>query len=1172
VPPRKPRSDDRRIEEPSLDDGEEGGHWAQRKAWMERRRGLYADGPRILARASAARAEEELMAAKAPPGAPGSRNWTPIGPSAVGYGQASGEPVVSGRVLGIEVGPGSTHAYAGVADGGIWRWRRDTALNPPFEHWEPQDDFVLAPTAPAAAANSLSVGDIAVAFDPGGDPDLDTIFVGTGEGHVNRIMGTVGGSYFGVGVRISLPAAPPNARAWTIETYATPAPVQPATFRLVLDTDVPTRPWAATSGGLYRRTAAAGTPWAQIGTGGANALPGGMVTDVRVTGTTATATKAIYAAVANVGVFQSTDDGANWAQLPGLPGPNAPGRISLALDESVAHTDVVYALCEHASGSGVNRQLFRFRLADGRFREVRQMPGVGVLTGTQGDYDLAIAVAPGNVNRVFVAGAVVLSDATSQGEWELAAYRGTIANPSANVFTFGFAGANNDEARAHRDATFVGRGVHGDGHCFAFGRDVAGTELATDVWIGCDGGVFRSTASGDNGTFTALNTGLATIQLTYLDNHPVHESVVVAGCQDNGVVRTLGDATWLENPKSDGGGVAIDQTFPWRMIGQTFNDSFFVSANAGREWRGVQIGAPEGVAFYTQLCSAPAAGGPPPPVATPNPGWCLAGATRVWATFDWGTTWVTLPAATTPPPGNVAQDLLDGSLVVSLVWPVPNRVYAATQLGVFRIDYNPVAAAWAAPVNLGAPPGLALGATEITDIAVADPATDDLYVSLGGVGEHVFWFDQAAAAWRNTASLTRFDAPVQAIEADLASPNDVWVGTDVGMYHATHVRPAVGVPRSWTWTPAPGPSQGMPEAAVTDLQIQASTRMLRAATHGRGAWELPVSVNVGRDPDLFLRMNPADNGRRHAAARNTADPTRIRRDNATPITVDWGDSPDLKIRRGIAAQAPHAFPGNLRLQSPRMTGQGVRRWQRYAARRGIDLGVHGADGTFGPATDAAVRELQRRLGLLVWSNGNVTDGVVGRRTWAATAGYPALAARLDHRAFTMDVQDDHVEASGLLLADATGTNRVFLQLHNRGSRDVPAARVRALLLLAAQTGAGAAPDLPAGWDARLANADVTAWTGAWTFADPPAPYRSPVVPLGSREPQVVEWQVDFAARGFNPGDTVVMLAFLTTTAPGAPNEPADVLTNAEVRVRQLVEGERRVAARRVRLDAVSAVP
>ena len=109
--------------------------------------------------------------------------------------------------------------------------------------------------------------------------------------------------------------------------------------------------------------------------------------------------------------------------------------------------------------------------------------------------------------------------------------------------------------------------------------------------------------------------------------------------------------------------------------------------------------------------------------------------------------------------------------------------------------------------------------------------------------------------------------------------------------------------------------------------------------------------------------------------------------------------------------------------------------------------------------------------------------IVGRDTWTATVSYPPLPARIDHQQFVVDVRSDVDEVTGILIGDATGTNRVFLQVRNRGHVEVRPADVRALLLLARQDGAGNPPNLPAAWAARVVAGDATAWTGAdWSFA------------------------------------------------------------------------------------------
>lgn len=66
----------------------------------------------------------------------------------------------------------------------------------------------------------------------------------------------------------------------------------------------------------------------------------------------------------------------------------------------------------------------------------------------------------------------------------------------------------------------------------------------------------------------------------------------------------------------------------------------------------------------------------------------------------------------------------------------------------------------------------------------------------------------------------------------------------------------------------------------------------------------------------------------------------------------------------------------LSLTRPPMTGADVREVQQALIAKGFSLGEDGADGIFGPMTDAAVRAFQRQQNLRV-------DGIVGRATRSA---------------------------------------------------------------------------------------------------------------------------------------------------------------------------------------------
>jgi hypothetical protein len=125
----------------------------------------------------------------------------------------------------------------------------------------------------------------------------------------------------------------------------------------------------------------------------------------------------------------------------------------------------------------------------------------------------------------------------------------------------------------------------------------------------------------------------------------------------------------------------------------------------------------------------------------------------------------------------------------------------------------------------------------------------------------------------------------------------------------------------------------------------------------------------------------------------------------------------------------------------------------------------------------------------------------------------------------------------LQMADRSGINQVFIQVHNRGLTPVRGDQVWVLLLMspsaASSIGSGAA--LPAQFSTHMQARDPhPVWLGNdWAFADPTTPYRYLPGILDVRTPQVVEYKIDFSTTGFNQvGKHICLAAFVTSTIPG----------------------------------------
>jgi hypothetical protein len=872
---------------------------------------------------------------------------------------------VAGRIRDLAVSPDGTRIYAASAVGGLWYSGDGGAA------WQPVGGFVTAPgrTLPLSTT-TLACGAVHVRFRIG--PAEDEVWLGTGEPdplrHPNDEM--VQGYYGGIGVLSALgpAAAAPGTDPWTAEAVALRGA---AVFSLAEDPAIPRRLVAATTRGLHTHNPAAAPgadPWSLVvvprwetpangGVGPGSALV--VVTDVVWAG------GRLWVAVRQAGTpltaLWRSDGGpaGPWTEVP-LPGARtvggAPQVTRLTLAVAPGNADVLYVL-------GSSPRMWRIDDATGAAPVVRRVTGLptGLFNpdgdNDQSEYDMALTVDPADPRRFMIGGSVVTSPV--DGSNAAALYRMRVG--AAPVVVGGEARWRTDYVGGNAfDDRWVGAEVHADVHRIRW----LAVGATTQVVLGCDGGVFRSTAAGEPGTFVSRATGMAVSEAGFVANHPTSDGPVLLGMQDNGVQLRIGEGTWRQGLPSnpDGGGVAFDPGTPGRFIGQ-FNSSLWTDdddhdvsptfRNTGPPFENEDGNS----RFYSNAEVRRRTGDGRVQLAV--------GTNRVWYTEGWGRSfwdavagvwrrdWRTLPSFTDPragdatagdaltrdvlPPGRAAPGLGPEAApagIRALRWATDHRLYAVMRGAVHRLDRIPGTTNWAR-TRIGQRPAVPLGPAPApaaaadppaegayNDLAVHDPgraAHGSFYLATSHPTEPVWWFDGGAAPggrWHPAglgvlAAVQPVPAGAQdgvraagyAVAVDPANPAAVFAGTSVGVWRGELTFSPAGAP-SWVWRPF---NNGLPEAAAQDLAIAryplaqgGEARLLRAALQARGGWEVDLTGPVA--PLVYLRAHPYDTRRSLPTA--MADPLRRadRRDRDWPL--DWP-----AVRNGDYRTTPPAAPG-----------------------------------------------------------------------------------------------------------------------------------------------------------------------------------------------------------------------------------------------------------------------
>jgi hypothetical protein len=587
----------------------------------------------------------------------GNNLWLPIGPSVTVNGQASGDPNVAGRVRDLQVHPvGGQRVYAASASGGCW-FSPDAG-----ETWRPLDDFVSSDRLSVGEiASALACGSVHVIWGAAADGSQDEVWLGTGEptmyqggpgGAFNP--GLPGGNLRGIGLLHA--TGPATGGAWDVETAAAngdgnaPDSLRGhATYRVTGDPGDPSQLVAGTTNGLYLKPS--GGTWGKAATWPMSGIthPIDVVMN-RLTGPDrvriwVAAASALYMAEAAVSPGTPIDPATLSFTSIAVPGvlvpPYGRSRMTLAMSSDGA---TLYLLGQRPPrlAEAPRKVPAAFLWSVTALESPPIVSGIeGVppdMFGKQADYDMCVAVHPGHPTRVYVGGCFVATG----GTYNAAVYRLEVTGATAAP-------------------TLVGTGIHADDHVIRIGpADAHAPKRA--VWVGCDGGLFRSDQDGDDGTFLARNNGLAVLQPGYVASHATNAGIVAAGFQDNGTAVRVGDTVWEEKFKGDGGGVIYDPTGASRYFRQYIHADWEADDGGLRPVlrRGAWLTAKatqlsqqtsetiedSAAAFYSGADAAIHGG------LTH----LAFGTDRVWYSSDWSRTWVTLPSAKDPR-GNDNPDL-----------------------------------------------------------------------------------------------------------------------------------------------------------------------------------------------------------------------------------------------------------------------------------------------------------------------------------------------------------------------------------------------------------------------------------------------------------------------------------------------------------------------------------
>ena len=486
---------------------------------------------------------------------------------------------------------------------------------------------------------------------------------------------------------------------------------------------------------------------------------------------------------------------------------------------------------------------------DGGANWTSQLAGGGGFCGSQCFFDIAVAVDPNDANVVYLGGNA----------------RGTCSDAMKKSVNGGATFSRDDNA------------LHADSHALFFDT----TTSPSTIYAGNDGGIWKRASNAPAGSaWTNLNNApLNTLQFESVAVHPTDQLMTLGGTQDNGTeAQQTFSGNWKNAEAGDGGYALIDQSAT-DTTNVTMYHTFFNSPNEQIEFdratltsclavknswpeRGaracgsttcsdsaVPASDCDNTAFFKNnglqisdnvLFYAPMALGP----GTPNT--VYFGTDRLYRSTDRGDTMTIVSQS--PVIFTGTRTPLGGSTPVSVGVPI-STIAIATKDDNFRLIGLQTGDVWATstgsstlvPITGPFPLNPTGTSNRFVGRAVIDPNNKDVaYIAFSffaPAGQGIWKITNLGAAAGSSPVAANWivagngipSIPINALAIDPANSNNIFAGTDIGVYNSTD--------GGASWSPF---GTGLPRSAVFDMAIQPTSRILRVATHGRGIWEVSI--------------------------------------------------------------------------------------------------------------------------------------------------------------------------------------------------------------------------------------------------------------------------------------------------------------------------------------------